>query len=369
MDYENAEVADDLSDAKGLGILSWISLATLRFAASAFVTIVFVFGFILLAERFTADSALNGGSRDFNALTVQGGGLGVSEAVDDAKMANARNARDAKADWDKQAAAEQQETDQANALATRLMTLAVTAGCAVQNVEQAMTCKPERPPTATLQAQIDQTSKAYQDKVNQLIATRQDLEPAIRTYQAAAIQPGAEYVAALPAIAARDQVVGILPPVLRPTGTWFFQLPLLVSGLVTTFFAGMFGSVLVLLVLLAYPNYAPLTFGGGKYFFLRMFTGGFVAVLVFVAVGSGASVAGLADLQSIAAQGGGIDPTKIALLGVFAGAFSEQIAGAVRGYVDTVFHNVTGGSNPPPAQTPPPAEGGAMGPGAAAGQV
>ncbi|MES1202484.1 MAG: hypothetical protein ABUS57_13660 [Pseudomonadota bacterium] len=360
----DTEVADDLSDAKGLGKLMWFLVALLRFATAGAVAVIFFVTLLLLSARYQADNAIAGGTAQGIAqLSQTNGGLGVSDVADATKIANAQAAEAARVEW---AAASQVEADhlaRRDALGSQIQVLARRAAACGQepNLDQSLRCSPAQ--DSTVHAEFAQTLANYDVENKALLEVSQQVQDRFLKLQEARRQPGASLAGAIPAIEARDSLVTALPACVRPVADWFFNLPLLISSVTVSFLAGMFGAVAILLVLLAYPTYAPLTFGGGKYFFLRMFTGGFVAVLIFVAIQSGVTVAGLADLQSLSSSGGG-DPIKVALLGVFAGAFSEQIAGAVKGYVDSAFHGGVDTSVPP--DEPPT---GAMGPGAASGQV
>lgn len=358
----DVNVADDLSDKRGLvDKLWWVLNAILRFAAVALVVFAFLIGLLLLSQRYQADSALAGGAQGLQALAASGGGVGTSAATDEAQIEAARAARDARSAWDRQAALEAEQTARLAGYAAHLQGLAQRAGCDATTIDMALACAPGANTDATLRTEFEQTSARYREQHAELLETRAAITPLIGTYQTQALLPGASLQGALPAIEARDNLLNALPACLRGPALSFFQLPLLVNSVIVALLGGMFGASMVLLILLAFPSYAPLTFGGGKYFFLRMFTGGFVAVMVFVAIQSGVNLASLGDLQSAATSIQAFDPPKLALLGVFAGAFSEQIAGAVKGYVDRAFSAFGGavsGGAPASGVSDEPPEGG-----------
>lgn len=356
-------VADDFSDAAGFGKVAWLAIAALRFIVSFSVAALFLIGVLTLNSRFQADRALaNNQTANLQTLAEVGGGAGVSQVADRKLMDSARAAEAEIKARQTLDAREEGHAKSLEAFATRLQALAVRAGCGAATVDEALRCQPAGTADATLQAEYKQTQDQYRAEHAALLATRAEGLQRAPTYAAKLYAPGGDLARVLPALDARDEIERSLPNLLKPAIDWFFGLPLLVSSVIVAFLAGMFGSVAVLLVLLAFPTYNPLTFGGGKYFFLRMFTGGFIAVIVFMVIQSGITFSGVGDLGAALGSISVADPIKIALIGMFAGAFSEQLAGAVHRYAAQF-----GGDAPasPITSAPAPAEEmGAVGPGA-----
>lgn len=356
-------VADDFSDAQGFGKVVWLGVAVLRFVVAFAVAALFLIGVLTLNSRFQADRALtNNQTANLQTLAEMGGGAGVSQVADKKLM---DSAREAEAEIKARQALDAREEGHSKSLegiATRLQALAIRGGCQAGTVDDALKCQPSATSDATLLAEFKQTQDQYRAEHAALLATRAEGLQRAPTYTAKLYAPGGDLARVLPALDARDEIERSLPTLLKPGIDWFFGLPLLVSSVMVAFTAGMFGSVAVLLVLLAFPTYNPLTFGGGKYFFLRMFTGGFVAVIVFMVIQSGMTFSGVGDLGAALGSVSVADPIKIALIGMFAGAFSEQLAGAVHRYAAQFGGDAP--ASPTTAAAAPPEEMGAVGPGA-----
>lgn len=158
-------------------------------------------------------------------------------------------------------------------------------------------------------------------------------------------------------------------PASGPVVNTFFEMPPSISTVLLAFIGGLLGSACLLFLLMTFPNYLPLTFGGGDHFFLRLLTGGVVAVLVQLVLLTGGSIPGLEgapDLVQVQAAVNSLQlgvPAKTGLIAVGSGFFSEQIAAAAKGYVDQAFH---GGRTAETMDEVASDGGGAMGPGAQA---
>ncbi|HWA23577.1 MAG TPA: hypothetical protein VG735_14375 [Caulobacterales bacterium] len=359
--------ADDFTDARGLGKLMWVLVAALRFVVAFLVIAAFLCGVLTLHSRFQADRALAGDqAAGLQSLAEFGGGAGISQAANKDLMEAARAAEQeitARQLLEQREAATLKDLEK---YATQLQALAVRAGCSAGEIDAALKCKPDAAADPTLVAEFFQMQDLYRNEHKLLLETRAEALQQRPTYVAKLFAPGGDLARVLPALDARTEIERSVPSFLSPVVEWFFGLPLLVSSIIVAFLAGMFGAVAVLLVLLAFPAHAPLTFGGGKYFFLRMFTGGFVAVIVFMVIQSGLTFGGIGDLQAAFSGISVADPVKIALIGMFAGGFSEQLAGAVHRYVT---QTLGGRDDDPadPAEAEPVNQFGAMGPGASAG--
>lgn len=367
------ETADDLTDAQGMGKVSWLAVAVLRFAAAFFVIAAFLGAILTLNSRVQADRALAGdAAASVQALAELGGGTGISQAANKELMDAARAAEQeiaARQLLDKREAASLKDLEK---YATQLQELAVRAGCSAGTIDAALRCSPDSGADPTLAAELEQLRQLYRSEHQALLEVRAQALQQKPTYVAKLFAPGGDLARVLPALEAKAEIERSAPGFVAPVIEWFFRLPLLVSSMMVAFLGGMFGAVAVLLVLLAFPAHAHMTFGGGKYFFLRMFTGGFIAVIVFMIIQSGLAFTGLGDVQALA----GVtvaDPVKISLVGMFAGGFSEQLAGAVNNFVTQRLGGVAGASAPaeaawtPAVQAGPDEHFGAMGPGASAG--
>ncbi|HVZ99930.1 MAG TPA: hypothetical protein VG841_06410 [Caulobacterales bacterium] len=355
----NSAVADDFVDAKGWGKLSWLMLALFRLGLTIVLGVVFLIALATIDLRYGADAAAP--ARDAaNYQAVLSGADGSAET-----LAAAREAQRQSDELGLLNSQLQQQAARLDQASIALRQRAQSAGCsAAPTIDEATRCTSSDP---AIQSQLTHFKATYLAELEKYQANAADIQKRTFDYEVARRVPGAELAPVLGAINGRDALVASAPWA-KPIIDLFFKMPTMMSGILLAFLAGVLGSACLLFILMTFPNYLPLTFGGGSDFFLRMFTGGVVAVLVQLVLLTGTAVPGLEGVQSAISNLSLSVPGKQALIAVGAGFFSEQIAKGAKGYVDHAFH---GGETPNGVQALPaaPAEGGAMGPGAAAGQV
>jgi len=111
------------------------------------------------------------------------------------------------------------------------------------------------------------------------------------------------------------------------------DFPPAVVHILLAFFSGMFGALLVTLVLVVYPgNTLKLSTGGGGYE-ARIFLGGLISICVFVVLGGGTAVLGTSG-------GFGEGETNFlafCAIGILAGMFSDRVAQWLSGRADAFF--------------------------------
>lgn len=406
------DVAPDLSDHDTIGgKLWWLVTAALRLGFAVIVIVTFMCLLITVSTRYQADASIVqqkranlGMEQGAQPVTTQQlidefGGIGASDASDDAKVALAGELAKLNAEVENAGSLvlkQQAWLDSAGETLKRLTTRAcgsqVTLDAAVE------------PLAASLKADTCLAAPGAADQVgdaNAVALLRADLEDARGEYNKAHEQtrsatarliaarekandeqyaPVSALSRATSALSTKAQLEALVPA----QTTWIldrmFKAPLLISTAALVFFGGMLGALVIQLVLICFPGYLPLTLGSGGYFFLRVPMGGMVAVLAMLALQSGVTITGLTDLTQTVGSIAVPDPAKIAFLGVAAGAFAEQIGKAVVGYVSRLVplgggvvgvDSATPAPGPAPASTPPaafyPSEGGGlgMGPGAA----
>ncbi|HVY84223.1 MAG TPA: hypothetical protein VG943_03760 [Caulobacterales bacterium] len=354
-------VADDFVDAKGWGKVSWLLLALARLGLTLAIGVVFLVALATIDLRYDADAAAPPGEAAHYQALLAGS---PDSATFLAAAAEAKSQADALQVLNTQLQQQQARLDQAS---LDLRQRAQRAGCSpAPSIDEAERCTSTDP---ALQSELTHYKETYLAELEKFQTNQADVQKRTFDYEVASRQPGAALAPVLAPLAERDALVQ-MAPWSKPIIDLFFTLPIMMSGILMAFLAGLLGSAALLFIMMTFPNYLPLTFGGGSDFFLRMFTGGVVAILVQLVLLTGTTVPGLESVQGAINALSLSVPGKQALAAVGAGFFSEQIAKTAKGYVDGAFH---GGRTPngvaelPLAQ--PPVEGGAMGPGAAAGQV
>ncbi len=111
------------------------------------------------------------------------------------------------------------------------------------------------------------------------------------------------------------------------------------------FLSGLFGALLITLVLLVYPN-SGLSFAQTNSFWNRILLGGLIAVGVFVMMAGGVAVLG----SSNAILSGGSNFLSFAAIGMLAGAFSDRFA---QWLSDNATKLIRDGQQPAPLPAPP----------------
>ena len=127
---------------------------------------------------------------------------------------------------------------------------------------------------------------------------------------------------AVKALSAPFSSIAVLRDSLMLGGGLLVPLPPSLLQIILSFFSGLFGALLVTLVLAVYPNNdLGITTPGGNYG-ERILLGGLIAVCVFVVVGGGAAVLG--STNSFA--DGTANYQAFSAIGVLAGMFSDRVA-------------------------------------------
>ena len=111
------------------------------------------------------------------------------------------------------------------------------------------------------------------------------------------------------------------------------DFPPAVMHILLAFVSGMFGALLVTLVLVVYPqNELKLSTGGGGYA-ARIFLGGLISICVFVVLGGGTAVLG----TSGGFGDGDANFLAFCSIGILAGMFSDRVAQWLSGRADAFF--------------------------------
>jgi hypothetical protein len=127
--------------------------------------------------------------------------------------------------------------------------------------------------------------------------------------------------------------------------TW---IPPATMQIVLSFVSGLFGSLLVTLVLAVYPN-NDLHFTGSDSYWNRILLGGLIAVGVYVVIGGGLAVLGAKN----GTPDGGTNFLSFCAIGMLAGMFSDKFAG----WLSDNAQKLTAGNRGDDAPSPPPGEG------------
>ena len=101
---------------------------------------------------------------------------------------------------------------------------------------------------------------------------------------------------------------------------WIFEIPPSIMPIFLTFVSGIFGSLLVNLILIVYPSNSVGLYHGQR-FLQHVILGGLIATAVYIVIGAGASVLSLSD------DGASPDTyLTFSAIGIFAGMFSDRAA-------------------------------------------
>ncbi len=123
-------------------------------------------------------------------------------------------------------------------------------------------------------------------------------------------------------------------------------LPPRVLPIFLTFFAGMFGALLITLILVVYPNNS-LNLTGSDSFWYRIGLGGLIAVAIYVVLGGGLAMIGSNDAVAI----GDTNFMFFCAIGILAGMFSDRAAGFLSDSAGA-FNSRTPPGPPGPAKRP-----------------
>jgi cell division protein FtsB len=124
-----------------------------------------------------------------------------------------------------------------------------------------------------------------------------------------------------------DAVAGMLPG-----GGMVASFPPTLLQIVLTFVSGLFGALLVTLVLIVYPSNQIMTVADARPV-TRTFLGGFIALCVYIVLLGGSAVLGSAASES----GAGDNYMAFAGIGILAGMFSDRVAGWLSKRADEFF--------------------------------
>jgi hypothetical protein len=124
-----------------------------------------------------------------------------------------------------------------------------------------------------------------------------------------------------------DAAAGILPG-----GGMVANFPPTLLQIVLTFVSGLFGALLVTLVLIVYPGNQIMTVADARPV-TRTFLGGFIALCVYIVLLGGSAVLGSAASES----GAGDNYMAFAGIGILAGMFSDRVAGWLSKRADEFF--------------------------------
>lgn len=130
------------------------------------------------------------------------------------------------------------------------------------------------------------------------------------------------------------------------------QLPPAVTQIVLVFVSGLFGGLLLTMVLIVHPHSGlGLTTPGGDYGALIML-GGLIAICVFVVIGGGTAVLGTSEPLAE----GEANFLAFCTIGILSGMFSERVANWLSERANTFFsrRQTNGAPLPFPAPPPPP---------------
>ena len=125
---------------------------------------------------------------------------------------------------------------------------------------------------------------------------------------------------------------------------WIFDVPPSIMPILLTFVSGIFGSLLVNLILIVYPNNSVGLYQGQR-FTQHVILGGLIATAVYIVMKAGVSVLSLSDT--------GDTPDAFltfSAIGIFAGMFSDRAA-------RWLSENVPFDNKPKPSPPPPPRDG------------
>lgn len=115
------------------------------------------------------------------------------------------------------------------------------------------------------------------------------------------------------------------------------QFPPSMMQIITAFFSGTFGALLIALVLVVYPSAKlTLTTPGGNYG-ERVLLGGLIAVCVYIVLGGGSAVLGSANAFS----DGSANYQAFSAIGVLAGMFSDRVAQWLSSRADSFYGSDT----------------------------
>lgn len=130
------------------------------------------------------------------------------------------------------------------------------------------------------------------------------------------------------------------------------DLPPALLQIILSFVSGIFGALLITLVLIVYPN-TKFTVASKSGYEARTFLGGLIALCVYVVLNGGSAVLGTAATVAT----GNNNYMAFCAIGILAGMFSDRVAAWLSKSADQFFKADENEAVDPDAQEPPPAAG------------
>jgi len=141
-------------------------------------------------------------------------------------------------------------------------------------------------------------------------------------------------------------------------GSWMLgggvlaDFPPSMMQIILAFFSGIFGALLITLVLMVYPQ-DKMGFTTSSDFEARLFLGGLISVCVYIVLGGGSAILG----NSTPFNAGQANFMTFCAVGVLAGMFSDRVAFWLSDRANSFFGrkpdpNANGAANPPPPTGP-----------------
>lgn len=115
-------------------------------------------------------------------------------------------------------------------------------------------------------------------------------------------------------------------------GRWLVKFPPAMLQILLTFVSGLFGALLITLVLIVYPH-NKIGARTGSHTWPRIFLGGLIAMCVYVVILGGTAVLGSATALS----GAGSNYMAMCGIGILAGMFSDRVAAWLSSRADSFF--------------------------------
>lgn len=143
----------------------------------------------------------------------------------------------------------------------------------------------------------------------------------------------------------RLEIVSYLMSLPAVSALGLVDLPPVMMQIILSSVSGLFGALLITLILAVYPNNS-FQFATSDDYFKRLFLGGLIALCVFVIIGGGIAVV---QTDSGVLQGNG-NYLSLCAIGILAGMFSDRVALWISLRSSTVFPTQDGAQTPgPPA--------------------
>lgn len=177
-------------------------------------------------------------------------------------------------------------------------------------------------------AQFRKADLDYRTKENEAAALKRRLDRVRLTITARSradpVQATASKAFAELAAFSDDRLIG---------GRVFGSFPPAVIQILLAFVSGMFGALLVTLVLVVYPKHKLKLSTGGSSLEARIFLGGLISVCVFVVIGGGTAVLGTSE----GFGDGEANFLAFCAIAILAGMFSDRVAQWLSGRADAFF--------------------------------